>query len=53
VAGATVKFRGKTARTNAHGKVKFKVSTKVRDGRYKVVATKTGYVGASKRVRVT
>ncbi len=47
VAGATVKVGGRTLRTNASGKA----SIDLPRGRFKAVATKSAYVGATARVR--
>jgi hypothetical protein len=53
VRGATVAFRGKSLKTNAHGKVVFRIGASVPDRRYPAVATKRGYAKAVARVRVT
>lgn len=53
VPGATVKFLGKTATTNAKGLVKFTVKKGTAKGRYTVTATKPGYAPATLTVKVT
>ena len=53
VPGATVKFLGKTAKTNSKGVVKFTVRKGTAKGRHIVVATKSGYASATFTVTVT
>lgn len=53
VAGATVTFLGKTAKTNSNGVVKFTVKKGTPKGRHTVIVTKRGYAPASLTVKVT
>lgn len=53
VPGVTVKFLGKTAKTNSKGVVKFTVKKGTAKGKHTAVATKTGYAPASFTVKVT
>jgi hypothetical protein len=52
VKGAIVHFAGHKARTNAKGKVKFRVSKHARIGSTKIRATVKGYTPVIKRVKV-
>ncbi len=53
VGGVTVKFLGKTAKTNSKGVVKFTIKKGTAKGRHTATATKTGYAPASFTVKVT
>lgn len=53
VPGVTVKFLGKSAKTNSKGVVKFTVQKGTTKGKHTVVATKAGYASATFTVKVT
>ena len=53
VPGVTVKFLGKSAKTNSKGVVKFTVRKGTAKGKHIAVATKSGYASASFTVTVT
>lgn len=53
VPGVTVKFLGKTAKTNSKGVVKFTVRKGTPKGKHVAVATKSGYASATFTVKVT
>jgi hypothetical protein len=50
---ATVRFNGKSARTDKQGRASFRVGARVADGRYRVAVGKPGYAGVAGTVRVT
>lgn len=53
VPGVTVKFLGKTAKTNSKGVVKLTVKKGTAKGKHLVTATKSGYASATFTVKVT
>lgn len=53
VAGATVKFLGASAKTNAKGIAKFTIKKGTAKGNHVATATRTGYAPASFTVKVT